>query len=276
MPENLPEPHATFLESALERLAADPRLAGVGAGGSLRTGGVDEFSDLDLVIAVEPLSYEEVLGSMKEVAAGLGSLIAAFRGDHVGELRLLICLYGPPLLHVDLKFVSLDDFGDRVEDPVVLWERDGKLGEALGRGVAAYPQPDLQWIEERFWTWVHYTTARIGRGELFEAIDSLAFLRREVLGPLTLRLHGVRPTGVRRIERVAPELADRLRRTVAGHDAGSCFDALLAAAGLYRELRARLADPGFQPRPAAEAAAMAYLAAVRDRAASDRVGAPGA
>ena len=265
MPDVLPEPHATFLESALERLAGDPRFAGVGGGGSLLTGGVDEFSDLDLVIAVEPAFYEEVLGSMEEIAAELGPAVSAFRGDHVGEPRLLICLYGPPLLHVDLKFVSLEDFGDRVEDPVVLWERDGKLGEALGRGVAAYPQPDLQWIEERFWTWVHYTAARIGRGELFEAIDSLAFLRRQVLGPLILRLHGARPTGVRRIERVAPGLADRLRRTVAAHDAGSCFDALAAAAALYRELRERLAEDGFQPRPAAEAAAMDYLAGVRDR-----------
>lgn len=265
MPESLPEPHATFLDSALERLAADPRFAGVGAGGSLVTGGVDEFSDLDLVIAVEPSSSEQVLGSMKEIAAELGSLVAAFRGDHVGEPRLLICLYGPPLLHVDLKFVSLEDFGERVEDPLELWERDGKLSEALGRGVAAYPQPDLQWIEERFWTWVHYTTARIGRGEFFEAIDSLAFLRRQVLGPLILRLEGARPSGVRRVERVAPELARRLRRTVPAHDADSCFDALTAAAALYRELRERLADDGFQRRPAAEAAAMDYLANVRDR-----------
>jgi hypothetical protein len=34
---------------------------------------------------------------------------SAFSGEHVGEPRALICLYGPPLLPVDLKFVSLSD-----------------------------------------------------------------------------------------------------------------------------------------------------------------------
>jgi hypothetical protein len=31
-------------------------------------------------------------------------LLVGFTGEHVGEPRVLICLYGPPVLHVDLKF----------------------------------------------------------------------------------------------------------------------------------------------------------------------------
>src|SRR5712692_6602221 len=49
----------------------------------------------------------------------------------------------------------------RVEDPVVLWERDGRLTSALQRGMPAYPQPDLQWIEDRIWVWVHYAATKI-------------------------------------------------------------------------------------------------------------------
>jgi hypothetical protein len=48
-------------------------------------------------------------------AGALGPLLSAFTGDHVGEPRLLICLYGPPLLHVDLKFVTPADLAERVE-----------------------------------------------------------------------------------------------------------------------------------------------------------------
>jgi hypothetical protein len=53
----------------------------------------------------------------------MGNLLAAFTGEHVGEPRLLICLFADPLMHVDLKFISLGQLSSRVEDPVILWER---------------------------------------------------------------------------------------------------------------------------------------------------------
>src|SRR5262245_55590435 len=178
---DLPEPHAGFLRGALTRLSEDPRLVGVAAGGSYVTRTMDEFSDLDLVVAVEPAAYAAVLEDRQRIAGRLGTLLAAFTGEHVGEPRVLICLYGPPLLHVDLKFVALPDAAQRVEDPVVLWERDGRLSAALLAGRAHFPEPDLQWIEDRFWVWVHYVAAKIGRGELFEAHASLALIRNLVL-----------------------------------------------------------------------------------------------
>src|SRR5215813_12692708 len=109
----LPEPHATFLAAALARLRADERIVGVAAAGSFARGRVDAHSDLDLVIAVEPDALAAVMNERESIARSLGPLLASFVGEHVGEPRLLICLYGPPLLHVDLKFVSLPDAAHR-------------------------------------------------------------------------------------------------------------------------------------------------------------------
>ena len=52
-------PHAmrAFLKSALATLHADERILGVAAGGSLSSGEVDGFSDIDLVIVVEPEAF---------------------------------------------------------------------------------------------------------------------------------------------------------------------------------------------------------------------------
>ena len=261
----VPERHAAFLRTALARLRQDPRLVGVAAGGSYLTGTMDEFSDLDLVIAAEPEAYASVGRERQEIARGLGPLLAAFTGEHVGEPRVLICLYGPPLLHLDLKFVSLADAAQRVEDPAVWWERAGRLTAVLSGAPARYPEPDLQWIEDRFWVWVHYGAAKIGRGELFEAGDFLAFLRGQVLGPLSLRLRGARPSGVRRVELLAPDLADEMRSTLAGHDARSCALALRSAAEMYRRLRQALASSSLVRRSEAEQAAMAYLGDVSAR-----------
>ena len=261
----LPETHVGFLRDVIVRLQQDSRFVAVAAGGSYLTQSIDEFSDLDLIVAIEPDAYESVLNKRHEIAEDLGPLLAAFTGEHVGEPRLLICLYGPPLLHVDLKFISLADASVRVEDPAILWERDGRFNAALRLAPARYPQPDLQWIEDRFWIWIHYGAAKVGRGELFEAIGFLAYLRAEVLGPLALVASGQRPSGVRKLEFAAPKLAKQMQATVGAYDAAACFAALRAAADLYRELRASLASKALKPNPRVEEAAMAYVAEIEAR-----------
>jgi predicted nucleotidyltransferase len=258
----LPAPLRDFLVGAVQRCRATPSLVGLAAGGSFAVGGLDEHSDLDLVVLVDPAAWPLDPADRQVLARGLGPLLAGFGGEHVGEPRLLICLYGPPLIHVDLKFIRPDDLLPRVEDPVVLWERDGSVSRALARGQAEYPAPDRQWLEDRFWVWIHYGAARLARGELFETLDMLAFLRAHVLGPLALEAAGARPTGVRRMEVAAPEAASRLREVVATYDPADCARALRAATSLYRDLRAGRSAPDLVQRDGAEAAALEYLAEV--------------
>lgn len=262
-PSTLPELHRAFLRGAVEALRADPRIVGVAAGGSYLSDTMDEFSDLDLVVVTEPDQYAAIMAERSRIAASLGPLLAAFTGEHVGEPRLLICLYGPPLLHVDLKFVTAADLARRVEDPAVVWEREDRLRGALREGQAVYPSPDLGWIEERFWIWVHYGAGKIARGELFEAIDFISFLRVNVLGPLCLQRAGARPAGVRRIETAAPAYAESLKRTVASYDAGSCVRALRACVEIYRAVRVVPADAA--PSEGAERAVLEYLDEVERR-----------
>ena len=203
------------------------------------------------------------------IAATLGPLVAAFTGEHVGEPRLLICLYGGEgitvPIHVDLKFVALPDAVERVDEPVVIWEREGRLSQVLQQGEARYPAPDLQWIEDRFWVWVHYASVKIGRGELFEAMDFLAFLRFQVFGPLVLLEAGAQPSGVRRVESAAPHRSAELQATVARYERESCIRSLNAAAELYRSLRSTLGAEGIVANEAAERVAMEYLALIAAR-----------
>jgi hypothetical protein len=256
----LPAPHAAFLEAALPLLRADRRLVGVAAGGSFIHGALDAYSDLDLVVVSAAPAADEMMRERPALARQLGPLLVAFTGEHVGAPSLLICLYGPPPLHVDLKFVTADQLAKRVEDPVVLWDRDGSVRAGLAAGRAAYPQPEAQWIEDRFWPWVHYITVKIARGELFEALDALAFIRGRVLGPLILAAGGAQPNGVRRIESHAPERIAPLRATLGAHDRTACRDALLATIALYRELRESHSPPDLLRRPEAERTAMEFLA----------------
>src|SRR5690606_4243979 len=135
--------------------------------------------------------------------------------EHVGEPRLLICLYDNPLLHVDLKFVTLEEFHLRIETPTILFDRNGLLEKAINDSQAEFPYPDYQWIEDRFWTWIHYALLKIGRGEYFEAYDFMGFLRMVVLGPLLHIKNGNLPRGVRKIEsQIEREDLEKLKHTL--------------------------------------------------------------
>lgn len=261
----MPAPHRDWLAAALPVLQADARLVGLAAAGSVATGGMDAWSDLDLLVVVRPDAWDAVLPARAALAARLGPLLAAFTGEHVGEPRLLICLYGPPLLHVDLKFVTPDGLAARVEDPHVVWDRDGSVAAGLAGGRAAHPAPDLQWSEDRVWVWIHYGGTKLGRGELLEACDFLAALRGMALGPLALRASGARPSGVRRVETHAPAWAARLHATMARPDPDDVARALRAAVACYRALRDALDDGTLQRRTAAETAAVAWLEDVAGR-----------
>lgn len=235
----LPPAHAAFLDRARAILSGDPCIQALLAGGSLVHGGMDAFSDLDFVVVVEEGAYAEVMASRMEIARRLGPLLSAFTGEHVGEPRLLICLYGPGLLHIDLKFVTMADLDRLVERPVVLWARDERfVAERLDRAEISWPNRDPDWFEARAWIWLHYGAARALRGELFEAISLLAFFRDQVLGPMLQRRAGRPQRGVRRIEAYGLDGTGQLAASVARHDLGSVKASLVAAIELYLALRA--------------------------------------
>lgn len=252
-------PLQSFIDSALVHIQQDPNAIGLAVGGSWISGNMDEYSDLDLVlVTTQPIAPD--VERMRTYAAQLGTMLASFRGDHVGEPRLLIALYESPLLHVDIKFVTLDEFYQRVEDPVIVWERNGLLSAVLHQSTAVYPPFDFQWIEDRFWIWVHYAALKIGRGEYLEAMDFLGFIRNIVLGPLIhLRYNGL-PRGVRRLETTAnPADLAHLHKTIARPERDSLLKATTEAAQLYTELRDKLAPATLQKNNAAHIAVETYL-----------------
>jgi len=238
MTSRLPALHAAFLDRLRRAVEPDPRVEALLAGGSYIHGGFDDHSDLDLVIVVEASAYADLLASRTAFAEGLGELVGAFTGEHVGEPRLLICLYGPPLLHVDLKFVTASDLDRRVERPAVLYARDPAAVEArLDAARIAWPDRDPDWFEARAWIWLHYAATKLLRGELYEAIGMLGFFRGEVLGPMLYRRAGRPQRSVRRVEALGLDVDGRLRATLAGHDPAAVAAALVAATDLYLDLR---------------------------------------
>lgn len=228
-----------FTAHAVAMFKPDPAVIGLAVGGSWISDEMDNYSDLDLVLVTK----DKVSGKeeMLAYANRLGDLLSAFTGEHVGESRLLICLYNNPLLHVDIKFLTIEELNTRVENPVILLDKNQQLQHAIQGTPAVFPYPNYQWIEDRFWTWIHYILLKIGRGEYFEAHDFLAFLRSKVFGPLLHIHNGNLPRGVRKVESsLRTHDLDQLKLTLASCNKPSLITATENAIVLYRQLRSSL------------------------------------
>ncbi|QHJ11651.1 hypothetical protein FX988_01886 [Paraglaciecola mesophila] len=238
-------PHQlSFLERIIHITQQNEHFAGLSITGSASTNELDQYSDLDFVLAVKPDSYDMLYTQRQVLAKSFGELLACFTGEHVGEPRVLICLYqeGEELLHVDLKFVALPDVAQRVDNPIVLWEEESQLTRLYQSDEGHYPMQDLQWFEDRFWVWIHYGAARIGRGEFFETLAFISFLRQTVIAPLAKKAHGFEPNGIRRIEQQLPELASELQGILPHFDKASLQTCLYALADIYIHYREMLSS----------------------------------
>ncbi|MBD0365349.1 MAG: aminoglycoside 6-adenylyltransferase [Flavisolibacter sp.] len=229
-----------FAERARQILATDQNVIGLAVAGSWLTNEIDEFSDLDLILVTkEKISADK--NKMLAYAKRLGNFLSGFTGEHVGEPRVLICLYDNPLLHVDIKFVTLEEFHTRIETPIILLDKVNQLKAALENSTPKFPYPDYQWIEDRFWTWVHYALLKIGRGEYLEAYDFFGFLRMVVFGPLLHIKNANLPRGVRKVETALPNPdLQSLLNTIPTYDTSSLLHCLRNAVELYRQLRRSL------------------------------------
>lgn len=250
--------HQQFASQAVSILKSDENITGIAVAGSWITAEVDTFSDLDLII----VTAEQIGGNrdrMTAYANRLGNLLNAFTGEHVGEPRLLICLYDDPLLHVDLKFVIIEEFGIRIETPVILFDKEGQLQRRIESSEANFPHPDYQWIEDRFWTWIHYGLLKVGRGEYFEALDFMGYLRMVVFGPLLHISNGNLPRGIRKVEmQLNPDDLAALKDTLAGHDKESIMRSIGHSIGLYSRLRQKLFTDDIIQKIETEKAVIAY------------------
>ena len=254
-----------FAYRVAEIVQRDETVIGLAAGGSWISGEMDEYSDLDLILITKE-KITENKEQMLQYAKSFGDLISGFTGEHVGEPRVLICLYDNPLLHVDIKFLTLSELYDRVENPAVLFERNNQLSEIINSTNAVWPQPDFQWIEDRFWTWVHYACLKIGRGELMEAFDFLSFLRMTVLSPLLQVKNNKQARGLRRVE-TALSLSDleNLKITIAQYNKTSLLKALENLVSIYKSLRRKLYSENIIQQGKAEKLSLQYLKKIKNK-----------
>jgi hypothetical protein len=237
--ERLPR-HRGKAESACRAALTDPDVVAMVVTGSFATGIADELSDVDLRLYARPDAVEGVVARVPDLAAAAGSVVALFVAEHLAIPTLTIVLYDD-LVHVDFDVVAADRAAEDNDGlpAVVLWERE-PISDALPGTYAPEVAAGVRWMEARIWTWSWYIQSKVLRGELYEALDGLQYVRDEVLFRL-LAFHGERrPAGGRRAEAVVGDHRDAFARTIPRSlDPATVLAALREEIDLYRVL----ADP---------------------------------
>lgn len=191
------------------------------------------WSDMDLVVLVEDCAERSFVEEHFAIVERLGTLLTAFRADHFGEPRLLICLYDEPLLHVDVKFMAFKDAQSLRYPAEVVWAR---REEPELPGAASPMPPDPQWFADRLPGWAHYMGVKLGRGELFEAMNSLEFLRSRFLAPMISIEAASTPRGFRRLEELSSSRLPQLALTYCAYNRGEILRAAEVGYALAQSL----------------------------------------
>ena len=81
-----------FANRVVDIVKPDTNVIGLAVAGSWITDELDEYSDLDLIL----ITKKKIAGDKEKMIAyakSFGDFISGFTGEHVGEPRVLICLY---------------------------------------------------------------------------------------------------------------------------------------------------------------------------------------
>lgn len=232
--------HRAKVEAAVRAGLEIEDVVAMAVAGSFAVGNADELSDIDLRLYVDETAVDRTVRAMPALAASCGTVIASFSGEHVGAPALTIVLYDD-LVHVDFDVVAADRAAEHNDGlpAVVLWERE-PISDALPGTYDPEVAAGVRWMEARIWTWSWYIQSKVLRGELYEALDGLQYVRDQVLFRL-LAFHGERrPAGGRRAEAVVGDHRDAFARTIPRSlDPATVLAALREEIDLYRVL----ADP---------------------------------
>ncbi len=159
-----------------------PEIKGAFVSGSTASGGMDEFSDLDIGFLVSDKAARDQLWKNRwnwDIAAWFHR----FDADHVKPY--FVIYFFEPSIHVDLNFYIESDLPSFAGAPYVKAWGDDVEFEKWPVQVNGAPPLSVDWNtvvndDERFWAWIHFSCSHALRGEYYAAAFFMKDLRKIV------------------------------------------------------------------------------------------------
>lgn len=249
--------HRAILQRAIAFAETDPRILGLALHYQQNNWNAEE-----MVLVTSAESFHRTAPHLKEIAASFGSLVLAYEPVGHTASRELICLFDDPVDRIDLIVMPLENLP--LTYSTILCQKGKALTDLLAGQRTVPPHVDLQWMEDRFWVWLHSAANSLREGALFETLEQIGNLRSQILAPLVLCKNKQPTDQLAALEEKGGEDLGSLRATVPLYDARSCEISLREAAKLYVGLRETLAPDSLKRHQRAELAVMRHLHAVKE------------
>lgn len=222
-------------ERALARFQAQPRIArgfealcrrlfkietaSVLLSGSGVTGSLDRLSDLDLEVLVHPgQEVAPIRREVDEAVRALGPMVAHFPANHLGlaDLSVYVLAFEGEPLKIDVWTADLGIL-PALSGAAILHDPSGVVEGRRAQGGPPWAV-DYDDLHNKFVGWMWFTTIKLLRGNLFEAVESLDFMRGYSLLPFLLLVAGAPAQGYRLLEeRLSRAALDALAKTYPKH-----------------------------------------------------------
>ncbi|MGE0172337.1 MAG: hypothetical protein AB7T49_06115 [Oligoflexales bacterium] len=236
--------HAQVLEAVVRYFSNRSEIAGAFVSGSLVTGGMDQFSDLDLgFLCKDTDSRSKIWGERWDW--NIAPWFHRFDADHI-KPNFVIYFFEPDI-HVDLCFYVQDDLPTQRGAPFkVAWDSTALL-TPWARSMNSWPAASPEWShavheDERFWAWIHYSLSHVRRGEYYD-IASYFYALRGIVEQWHARLSGSAEFETRRLEmRADPSVVSHLGLCFPNPDLSSLKSSLQALIDIHQSQRMRVAS----------------------------------
>ena len=261
-----PEFARPIVAATLAAVEADPGLLGLTVGGSAATGTMDEFSDVDFVLVCRDEDQPRLLRDAPAFAAALGPLLACLhrraRRRAAAAHRALRAAAAPRRPQVRGRARPRRPRGGRTG---AVAARPGRsIAPRACRGGLAAARPAVDRGPVLDLDPLRGDEGRPRRGARVPRHAGRAAPRRA--RPADRRGARAPPGGVRRLERIAPDLVPALEATLGDATAAGCLRAMEATAALYRRLATDTPHPGLVRRTRrGDRRLLEYLAAIAAR-----------
>lgn len=234
----------TDLQSAISKLVSYFKkvytVKGLIVSGSVATGDVDQFSDIDLLAIVSNDGMRETWLKRYNIEASVGTVIFRIDLDEIWPTSAVSFYKNGVKVHITYKTISELEVEEEFRNGIILFSNESKIDQWLEKCITTPINIDLSQLlnnDRRFWFWLLQGAAKFGRGEFWAAYDTLYILRSIII--YAHETANKRPfQSFRRIEdRWENVELSELTETISGIDHRKLSVAYIKTLRLYEKIR---------------------------------------
>ena len=236
--------HRSVLQKALNIYENDKRIHSIYIGGTIATGKMDFYSDIDLKLVIYDKYFNDVFLEKEQIKNKIDNAIFSCTVDHLpfGKYMFIIIYNGPIKLEIDYKKYSEIIPCQEMVNYIIIKDTDNFLSQMKQKSKALKIDNinvnEINKINQKFWTWVFYVFGKIIRGELWTAFDYINFIRKMAIIPLIYYKLNIKNEGYRYLnKKIDNELNQELIKTIPILNKNSLYVALMKEVEIFNNIK---------------------------------------